>query len=111
MMTYSDFTTFVQGKISFNCHFYTQYFILAQFSRWIESVEKNPDTYNQQNAFLDSYHFRAVVKRVSKKLGFEEDLSHDDIFLIYDICRFEKVMSDIILKNVSFLLCCFFTRV
>jgi len=60
--------------------------------RWIEEVEENNETFFERIKFTSSNHFRELILRVSQRLGFDEDiLNTSDIFMMYDICRFEKV--------------------
>ena len=60
-------------------------------------MKENPDTYEEQNLFVESDHMKQVISNVNAKLGFDGDnpatggemLNFEDTLLIYDTCRFE----------------------
>ena len=56
--------------------------------------------YQNESTFLQ-------IKRVREKLGFEQEdnrFKFDDVLLVYDICRFEKVIKSIDLCETVILL-------
>lgn len=57
--------------------------------KWRETVDKNPEAYEEQQKFEQSKLFQEMVEQVSKRLGFEEKISSDDIKLMYTTCGFE----------------------
>lgn len=70
---------------------------------WTSEVDENPETYVEQNLFLESVEVEDTILRVNLKLGFlfgknspgndqgfKSVLTFSDINLIYDMCRFDE---------------------
>ena len=69
---------------------------------WEDSVEDNPNTHREQDLFESTEHVRGLMNNVNQRLGFTisisesddhlndmENLSFEDVQLIYNICRYE----------------------
>lgn len=59
-------------------------------TKWNEEVNLNPDSMKEANAFRDGPEMAEVIKSVSRRLGFTNNITYDDLAKIYTICRFEK---------------------
>jgi len=58
--------------------------------RWDEQVEDNEESSLEIRLFHQSETFRNTLARVTTRLGFQYNMSADDMLLIYDTCRYQK---------------------
>ncbi|XP_076651099.1 multiple inositol polyphosphate phosphatase 1 [Halictus rubicundus] len=56
---------------------------------WVELM-KNESTNAEVNAFIDGPEFKHVVHKVSRRLGFDEDLPFKSVLVMYTACVFER---------------------
>lgn len=60
--------------------------------KWKEEVDDNDDARKEQQRFRNGPEMKKVVRDVSSRLGFKQNLSFDDIHLMFSICRYENVV-------------------
>ena len=53
-------------------------------------MDENEDTFVEQTKFKNSVDMKTTRTEVSRTLGFASDLSHSQVKLMYDMCRFKK---------------------
>ncbi|KAK9720668.1 Histidine phosphatase superfamily (branch 2) [Popillia japonica] len=58
-------------------------------SKWISNVKHNDSTYAERQIFENSLLMKEALRKISKKLNFENMLSFDDVNLMYTTCAFE----------------------
>lgn len=58
-------------------------------TKWIEDIDENEATYEEQRLFRDGPEMAAVRGRVEARLGFDE-IGFEDLVLMYDLCRYER---------------------
>lgn len=59
--------------------------------KWIDSVDENSTTYRERDLFLNGPEMKTVREKVIDTLGLSnEDISLNDVELMYDMCRFDK---------------------
>ncbi|XP_059618260.1 multiple inositol polyphosphate phosphatase 1 [Phlebotomus argentipes] len=73
--------------------------------RWKSEVDKNPDAMEQVRLFAASDHFLQLLKNLRSKTGIE-DLSADDVHLMYTTCAFETAWD----RHIISPWCSLFTR-
>ena len=56
---------------------------------WLEQVHNSTDK-SEVDKFLDSPSFREIIGNVSRRLGFSNSLSFDDVLIMYTACAFEN---------------------
>ncbi|KOC61016.1 Multiple inositol polyphosphate phosphatase 1 [Habropoda laboriosa] len=56
---------------------------------WLEDM-KNSSTAVEVNNFINGTEFNQVIGNVSRRLGFADNLSLDDVLIIYTACTFEN---------------------
>lgn len=63
-------------------------------SKWKNEVKKNPETYREQNLFVNTSKIvQKAVGNIANKLGIPlEEFSFDDAFLMYITCAYETSM-------------------
>lgn len=64
-------------------------FLLKLYQNCKAWSDEEEDEEEEVDKFLDSPRFMQLVHNVSQRLGFKEDLTSDDIELLYDACAFE----------------------
>lgn len=58
--------------------------------RWDQLVEDNEESSEEIRLYHQSETFQNTLARVTKRLGFQYNMSADDMLLIYDTCRYQK---------------------
>lgn len=58
--------------------------------KWRETVDHNPESYEERKAFEQSEHFQHLVARINQRLGFSGNLTVADVVLMYTACGFES---------------------
>jgi len=59
-------------------------------TRWEEQVNGQEESSAEIRLFRKSEAYQNTVAAVTNRLGFQYNMSSDDIVLIYDICRYQK---------------------
>eukprot|EP00095_Tigriopus_kingsejongensis_P006235 maker-scaffold301_size216225-snap-gene-1.25 protein:Tk06235 transcript:maker-scaffold301_size216225-snap-gene-1.25-mRNA-1 annotation:"hypothetical protein DAPPUDRAFT_301637" len=73
-------------------------------TQWINQVDENQSTYEEQNLFAQSEWVSNVLRDVNERLGFTDlandtaneapDLiEFDDVYVMYDLCRYERAFN------------------
>lgn len=74
--------------------------------KWKEEVDDNEEARKEQQRFRDGPEMKKVVRDVSSRLGFKENLSFEDIHLMFSMCRYESAVR----PNQTSPWCNFFNR-
>ncbi|KAI5694682.1 hypothetical protein M8J75_003175 [Diaphorina citri] len=57
--------------------------------KWRQTVDHNPAAYEEQEKFEQSREYKDMVAAVSRRLGYERNLTAADVKLMYTTCAFE----------------------
>lgn len=60
--------------------------------KWKEEVDDNDDAKEERTRFRNGPEMQRVVGAVSKRLGYEQRLSFEDVHLMFAMCRFENAI-------------------
>ncbi|PSN48762.1 hypothetical protein C0J52_05187 [Blattella germanica] len=58
--------------------------------KWTNEVDENPDILTERNLFEQGPYMMGLITNVSQRLGFEDDLSIEQISAMQSACSFEK---------------------
>lgn len=56
--------------------------------RWLQ-MKDDPETFVEATLFKNTSHVKQMISRISERLGFVKNLTIDEIYIMYDVCRYE----------------------
>ncbi|KAG6446408.1 hypothetical protein O3G_MSEX004399 [Manduca sexta] len=62
----------------------------ASCNNFQKDVEQNPKSLNEVNKYYKTSEYLAAKDRIQRRLGIKDDLSHELLFVLYDLCRYIK---------------------
>ena len=69
-------------------HAFPQYYDFCD--KWNEEEVDGPNAYAERDAFIASPDFADSLSRVQERLGFEQELTFEDMDIMWDMCRFDR---------------------
>ncbi|XP_034942314.1 multiple inositol polyphosphate phosphatase 1-like isoform X3 [Chelonus insularis] len=95
--TQATLNSFVEGLFGDrnalrNLEFLNEPFIksLKNCSVWLNGDDVDPNLLEERVKFTTSFEFINLIQNVSHRLGFKYNLSSEAIYMMYDMCRFDK---------------------